>query len=122
MYTGWFSPQQDKYPIPCIHAELLGTRCPTCGMAHGFSSILRGNIHEAIVFQKNSIPIFAFFVIQLLLRLVLIILLVRSKGSLVLLANIDITVSVLLFLFLFKDLVLQTFYIFYKMILTGNTT
>ena len=121
VYSGILDPQKDNYPIKCIHTQLLGSKCPTCGMSHGFSAILRGNINEALKFQPNSLPVFNFMAIQLLMRLLLIFLIIKTDISISYLANTDITLTLLLFLFFFKNLIFQTFYIFYKMILTGNT-
>ena len=111
VYSGIFDPKQDKYFIKCIHTELLGRKCSTCGMSHGFSSILRGNINDALKFQPNSVPIFEFFAIQLSMRLLLIFLLKKSDIAYSYLTNIDITLTLLLFIFFFKNLIFQTFYI-----------
>jgi hypothetical protein len=120
VYSGIYNPEKDNHPIKCIHEELLGQKCPTCGMSRGFSAIVRGRIDEALVFQKNSLSIFSFFAIQLLIRILFVVLLLKSQISLKILTNIDITVSLLLFMFTFRNLIFQTIYIFYKMLLTGN--
>ena len=120
IYSGIYSPEKNNHPIKCIHEQLLGSKCPTCGMSRGFSAIVRGRIDDALTYQRNSVPVFIFFLLQLILRLVAIMLLLKSLVPLKIIANIDITVSLLLFLLTFKSLILQTIYIFYKMLLTGN--
>jgi hypothetical protein len=120
IYSGIYSPEKKNHPIKCIHEELLGGKCPTCGMSRGFSAIVRGRISDAYQFQQNSISIFIFFAVQLMMRLSSIFLLAKSKISLKKLTSIDITISLLLFLFTFRNLIFQTIYIFYKMLLTGN--
>jgi len=120
IYSGIYNPDKNNPPIKCIHEELLGGKCPTCGMSRGFSAIVRGRISDASNIQKNSLIIFSFFAIQLIMRLLIILLLLKSQFSLKLLTNCDITLSLFLFLFTFRNVILQTFYIFYKMLLTGN--
>jgi Protein of unknown function (DUF2752). len=119
-YSGLYSPNENKHPIPCIHEELLGSKCPTCGMSRGFSAIVRGRIKDAVDYQKNSIPVFLFFFIQLIFRVTSLLLLLKSRISLKIITNTDITLSLLLFILTFKNLIFQTLYIFYKMLLTGN--
>jgi hypothetical protein len=120
IYSGIYSPDKNNHPIKCIHEELLGAKCPTCGMSRGFSAIVRGQINDALVYQQNSVSVFLFFLLQLVFRLTSIWLLLKTKIQLKIITNTDITLSLLLFLLTFKNLIFQTFYIFYKMLLTGN--
>ena len=120
IYSGIYSPDKNNHPIKCIHEELLGAKCPTCGMSRGFSAIVRGHINDALVYQQNSVSVFLFFLLQMVFRLTSIWLLLKTKIQLKIITNTDITLSLLLFLLTFKNLIFQTFYIFYKMLLTGN--
>ena len=120
VYSVIYSPEGNKHPVNCIHQELLGGTCPTCGMSRGFSAIVRGRINDAIDYQKNSITVFVFFFIQFIFRTTSIILVLKSRISLKIISNTDITLSLILFILTFKNLILQTIYIFYKMLLTGN--
>ena len=120
IYSGIYSPDKNNHPIKCVHEELLGAKCPTCGMSRGFSAIVRGQINDALVYQQNSVSVFLFFLLQMVFRLTSTWLLLKSKIQLKIITNTDITLSLLLFLLTFKNLILQTFYIFYKMLLTGN--
>lgn len=119
-YSALYSPDKNDHPVKCIHEELLGSKCPTCGMSRGFSAIVRLRISDAVEFQRNSIPVFLFFALQLLMRLLSVILVEKSAIQLKIITNVDITFSLLLFLITFKNLIIQTMYIFYKMLLTGN--
>lgn len=112
---------QHANPKKCFHSQLLGSKCPTCGILKGFSLIFHGDFNRAYVFQKNSIPVFSFFTLQIFMRLIIIILLYKRCLAPNMVMNIDITLTLLMFVILFRGIVLQTFYIFYKMILTGNT-
>lgn len=120
IYSAIYKPEENSHPIKCIHQELLGNKCPTCGMSRGFSAIVRGHIDEALIYQHNSLSVFLFFLIQLVFRVTTIILLRKSSLSLKIISNTDLTLSLLLFLLTFRNLIFQTIYIFYKMLLTGN--
>jgi hypothetical protein len=119
-YSALFSPTEKNYPIKCIHKELLGAPCPSCGLSRGFSAIMHFDLDLAKQIQPNTIAIFTFFLIQLLLRISFIILIRWQNVSLKALTSIDIVLSSLLFFWFFRHLILQTLYIFYKMLLTGN--
>ena len=120
VYSGVYSPEGNQHPIKCVHEELTGSKCPTCGMSRGFSAIVRGRFSDAAEYQQNSLSVFVFFFIQLIFRASAIFLLLKTKLLVKFISNIDITVSLLLFLFTFRNLIFQTFYLFYKMLLTGN--
>jgi hypothetical protein len=70
-YSAFYSPDEDKYPVPCIHEKITGEPCPSCGMSHAFSLIVRGRIDEAHDWNSVSLRIFSFFVIQLVMRVAL---------------------------------------------------
>ena len=44
-YSGIFSPEKDNYPITCLHEQLTGKPCVSCGLSHSFSLIVRGRIN-----------------------------------------------------------------------------
>ena len=120
IYSALYKPEENKHPIKCIHQELLGAKCPTCGMSRGFSAIVRGHVNEALFYQQNSLSVFMFFLLQLVFRITAIVLLFKTKLTAKFISGIDSTVSLFLFLFTFRNLIFQTIYIFYKMLLTGN--
>lgn len=68
-YSAVFSPDSGSYPIACVHEVVLGEPCPSCGMSHAFSLILRGRIDEAREWNYYSVTLFLFFAVQLFLRL-----------------------------------------------------
>jgi hypothetical protein len=70
-YSFLFSPEEDSYPVVCIHEKITGEPCPSCGMSHAFSLIVRGRIDEALQWNSYSLRIFLFFVVQLVMRIVL---------------------------------------------------
>ena len=70
-YSVFYSPDEDRYPVPCIHEKITGEQCPSCGLSHAFSLIVRGRIDEAMQWNSASAGVFMFFAFQLLLRIVL---------------------------------------------------
>jgi hypothetical protein len=70
-YSAFYSPDGNSYPVVCIHEKLTGEPCPSCGMSHAFSLIVRGRFEEALQWNSYSIRIFLFFAIQLLMRIAL---------------------------------------------------
>ncbi|MBN2862425.1 MAG: DUF2752 domain-containing protein [Bacteroidales bacterium] len=69
LYSGIFSPVKDNYPVVCIHEKITGEPCPSCGLSHSLSLILRGRFEEAYKWNQNGIAVFIFFVAQLFLRI-----------------------------------------------------
>lgn len=69
VYSGFYSPYENKYPVKCIHERLTGQQCASCGISHSFSLILRGRIGEANEWNPYGMRVFIFFAAQLLMRL-----------------------------------------------------
>ena len=68
-YSGFYSPDENEYPVVCIHEKLTGEQCPSCGLSHAFSLIIRGRIDEALLWNSASLRVFLFFAVQLFMRL-----------------------------------------------------
>jgi hypothetical protein len=67
-YSGFFSPDKDNYPLACIHENLTGQPCVSCGLSHSFSLIIRGRVEAAYQWNRYGMRIFLFFAAQLVLR------------------------------------------------------
>jgi len=67
-YSLFYSPDVDRYPVPCVHEKLTGEPCPSCGLSHAFSLIVRGRIDEALEWNTYQWGCFIFFAVQLLMR------------------------------------------------------
>lgn len=67
-YSLFYSPDNNKYPVICIHEKITGDPCPSCGMSHAFSLIVRGRPGEAMAWNSYSPVLFLFFVVQLVMR------------------------------------------------------
>ena len=70
-YSLFFSPDEERYPVPCIHEKVTGEPCPSCGLSHAFSLIVRGRVDEALEWNSQSVRVFLFFTVQLVMRLAL---------------------------------------------------
>jgi len=67
-YSVFYSPDTGQYPVSCIHEKLTGEPCPSCGLSHAFSLIVRGRISEALEWNSTSLRVFLFFAVQLVMR------------------------------------------------------
>lgn len=113
-------PQYGRFSKVCVHAKLLGSTCPVCGSGEGLSFLIRGDLIDAREIQPNSFPVFIFFCILLMLRIVFVFLLTKTKIPANVIAGIDLTIAFVVFIWAFKSIIPTCIYIFYKMLLTGN--
>ena len=70
-YSFFYSPDEERYPVPCGHRVITGEPCPSCGLSHAFSLIVRGRVDEALQWNGNSMKVFLFFALQLIMRIAL---------------------------------------------------
>jgi hypothetical protein len=80
-YSGIFSPEKNNYPVTCIHEELTGQKCVSCGLSHSFSLIVRGRFEEAYHWNVYGMRIFLFFLAQFILRIAFSIFYVRYSDT-----------------------------------------
>jgi len=92
-YSLFYSPDENKYPVPCIHEKITGEPCPSCGLSHAFSLIVRGRIDEALVWNSQSLRVFLFFALQLVMRIALGVRALMSAKHLRLVTVTDAAVS-----------------------------
>ena len=109
IYSGFFSPEKDNYPVICIHEKITGEQCVSCGLSHSFSLILRGRINEAYKWNKYGMRVFLFFASQLLLRIVFSRIYIRYQPFRNQLILFDITGSSLIFLITFMPFLIYLF-------------
>jgi hypothetical protein len=108
IYSGFFFRINESYHIECIYKKITGTNCPGCGLSAGFAEIMHGNFEKANTLNPYCRYIFLFFVIQLMIR---IILLVYHKNAINFLSK-DILVSSFLFIILWFGMLKSIFFIF----------
>jgi hypothetical protein len=68
VYSAIYLPEPDQHLVPCVHSQVSGEPCPSCGLSRAFSALIRGDTAAARAFNPQAIPVFLFFIIQLLLR------------------------------------------------------
>ena len=105
-YSIIFSAQKDNYPVPSVYEKILHKKSPTSGLSHSFSEIIQGNFASANDWNKNGIPIFTFFLIQFLLRIVSSSLIISGKIQVRKLVWADSLLAFFLFLLCFQNLLL----------------
>ncbi len=101
LYSGFFSPGKNNYPVVCLHEKITGKPCASCGLSHSFSLIVRGRFSEALRWNIYGFRIFVFFAAQLVMRIVFSALYIRNAGIRKQLILYDITGSILIFLISF---------------------
>ncbi|NLE35907.1 MAG: DUF2752 domain-containing protein [Bacteroidales bacterium] len=107
-YSLLYSPDEEKYPVPCIHEKLTGEPCPSCGMSHAFSLIVRGRLAEAMEWNNHSLRLFLFFALQLLMRISLAVVAFRTTKNLRAITVTDAVVSSVMVLTAFWPLLGMT--------------
>ncbi|HUX58880.1 MAG TPA: DUF2752 domain-containing protein [Bacteroidales bacterium] len=100
-YSGIFSPEENNYPVACLHEKLTGEPCFSCGLSHSFSLIVRGRIDEAYQWNPYGMRVFLFFALQLVLRVAFSIFYLRNPNTRKQLIIIDYIGSGLIFLIAF---------------------
>lgn len=101
LYSGIFSPDKDNYPVTCIHEQLTGEPCVSCGLSHSFSLIVRGRVEEAYKWNIYGMRLFIFFAAQFIMRMLFSYIYIRYTDTRKQLINLDITGSAAIFLISF---------------------
>ena len=101
IYSGIFSPENNGYPVVCVHEKLTGEECVSCGLSHSFSLIIRGKISEAYDWNVYGLRVFIFFAAQLVMRIIFSIFYLKYPETNNQLITYDIAVSAMLFLVCF---------------------
>ncbi|MCX6301372.1 MAG: DUF2752 domain-containing protein [Bacteroidia bacterium] len=109
LYSGIFSPEKDNYPVSCIHEELTGEPCVSCGLSHSFSLILRGRITEAYQWNVYGMRVFLFFASQFFLRIIFSVFYTKNIETREQLIILDIIGSAILFLIAFQQFFVYIF-------------
>jgi hypothetical protein len=102
IYSGLFSAQRDNYPLPSFYEEITGSPSPSAGMSKAFSEIIRGRPGSALDYNPDSLLIFAFFLIQGMQRITVLLLLIRGRISVKYVLFADCIFSGILFLCCFQ--------------------
>ena len=65
IYSGIFSAEKENHPIKSACKTITGEPCKSTGLSRSFSEIVRFKFESAKSYNKFSIKIFLFFLIQL---------------------------------------------------------
>jgi hypothetical protein len=104
-YSALFSPEGDNYPVQCTHQLLTGKPCPTCGLSHSFSAMVRGHVDEAEQFSSFGPGIFIFFTGQLLLRFLFSLIWIKTPAPRKIVVWTDAVTAILFFAWAFTPLI-----------------
>jgi hypothetical protein len=105
IYSGFFSPVKDNYPVPCVHELATGQPCPSCGLSHSFSYIVRGDLQQATEWNRYGIRVFLFFLFQLVMRVSMIFTLRKGVSDLKKAAVLDICLALITFALAFSQFI-----------------
>jgi len=104
-YSAFFSPEKDNYPVACIHEELTGVPCASCGLSHSFSLIMKGRFSEAYRWNSNGLRVFIFFAGQLIMRIVFSMLYLKHPETFRQLILYDTVASLTIFMIAFMPFI-----------------
>lgn len=69
LYSAAFGPERSNHFLPSAHKLITGEETNSTGLSRGFSSIIRLRFDQARAYNRYSIQVFLFFLIQFLLRI-----------------------------------------------------
>ena len=102
VYSGLFTAEAAVYPVPSFYEKLTGETSPSSGMSRAFSELVRGRLASARAYNEDSPLIFAFFLIQLVQRIVITLMIFRTRISRTIILYTDILLSLGLLFYCFK--------------------
>jgi hypothetical protein len=115
IYSAIFSPETNNYPVKCVHELATGKPCPSCGLSHSFSYIVRGDLESAARWNSNGIAVFLFFLLQLVMRVSFAVAVKRNPSlESPALIRLDIVLSLATFILAFNK-----FIIYYPLLIFG---
>jgi hypothetical protein len=115
-YSGIFSPDQNNFPIVCLHEKITGEPCFSCGLSHSFSLIVRGRTDEAYMWNIYGMRVFLFFISQLILRVAFSLYYLKYINTRNQLIVIDCIGSGLIFLITFWPFMENIFKVFFAQV------
>jgi len=103
VYSGVFSPEKANHPIPSGYTLLTGETTKSTGLSRAFSAIMQLEFNKALRYNKESLKVFSFFIVQLFFRFLFTLIYARWKNRR--LITTDIILSVLLFIYCFEGFI-----------------
>jgi hypothetical protein len=108
-YSVLFSPEKNNYPVQCVHERVSGIPCPSCGLSHSLSYIVRGDFNSAQLWNRYGIRVFLFFVFQLIARASISTSIIKSGKAPRSLIGFDLVITILSFILGFSQFVIYNF-------------
>lgn len=108
MYSGIFSADKNNYPIKSACEIIKGEPCPSTGLSRSFSEIVRFKFNSAKEYNKYGLSVFAFFLIQFILRALISILIIFKKIRINKIVMFDSILSVCLYVYCFKGILFNS--------------
>lgn len=116
IYSGIFSPEESKHPIPSFFTQITHENSPSTGLSRSFSAIIRGDIQLAKEFNPIGLHIFLYFALQFIFRVLSFLLIKETFSWIKPFISLDITLSIIGFYLAFKPLILFTIKLFWESI------
>lgn len=113
IYSGFFRPEKNNFPVECIHEKITGEPCPSCGLSRSFSYIIRGDLSTAASYNEYGLRVFLFFLFHLVMRISNIVYILREPVYLRELTIIDPVIAIITFILAFRQ-----FFVYYFQILS----
>jgi hypothetical protein len=105
-YSYFFYP--NNHPLDCIYTQATGKSCPTCGFSRAFSYYTHFELASGKNFNANSFFPFLFFLLQFILRgIVIFSFFTARKNFSPVFIKMEVVISILLFLLAFLPLILK---------------
>lgn len=106
IYSGIYSAEKENHPIKSACKTITGEPCKSSGLSRSFSEIVRFRFESAKSYNKFSIKIFLFFLIQLFLRFITSLVLYHKIITQKRLVFLDSLVSSGLYLYCFWGIII----------------
>jgi hypothetical protein len=104
MYSGIFSADKNNHPIKSACEIIKAESCPSTGLSRSFSEIVRLEFESAKSYNEHSLSIFAFFLIQLVTRILVSILVYFKRNLTNHILFIDSLISISLYIYCFRGI------------------
>ena len=105
IYSGIFSAERNNHPIKSACANIEGHPCKSEGLSRSFSEIVRFKFDSAKSYNKYGLQVFMFFFLQLFLRFIASVLLIKNAIKQNQLVVLDSVLSVVLYFYCFWEII-----------------
>ncbi|MBN2612788.1 MAG: hypothetical protein JXB00_14630 [Bacteroidales bacterium] len=97
------------YPVKSGYTSVTGKKSISTGLSRSLSSVARLELNEAKKYNPYGLQVFSFFFIQLILRIVAVIFILKPVSKPVLLTVFDAAITLVLFIICFSPFIIEAF-------------